>query len=212
MFEGYGHEFEKAYTTSQIDGSAGHYRMVSYSFCGLNFLIRHETDGFISPNEGPSDQLKRPTPSSSKKAQPRANTTAQKVTVLHKGNVVPLESTLEIKTCNKRRSLRFRHIAPQLWVSQTPQLVRAYYDEGRFSQPQVEDVGEEIQEWEHENQKNLKELGALIQEIIRVMKSCGGRGMLRYNLASARLIISSDKDQSDMLPKDLYPKWDEQES
>ncbi|KAG6136608.1 hypothetical protein E4U12_001115, partial [Claviceps purpurea] len=176
------------------------------------FLIRHETDGFVSPNEGPSDQSKSPTPSSGKRAQPRANTTAQKVTVLHKGKIVPLESTLEIKTCNKRRSLVFRHIAPQLWVSQTPQLVRAYYDEGRFSQPQVEDVGDEIQIWERDNQKNLRILGALIQEIIRVMKGCGGRGMLRYDVASASLIISSDKNQSDMLPKDLYSKWNEQKS
>ncbi|KAG5935576.1 hypothetical protein E4U59_005532 [Claviceps monticola] len=146
VFHGHGHEFEKAYTTSQIHSSAGHYRIVSYRFCGLNFLIRHETDGFVSPNEGLLGQSKSPFPSSSRTARPRANTTVQKVTVLHKGNIVPLESTLEIKTCNIRRSLLFRHIASQLWVSQTPQLVRAYYDVGRFSQPQVEDVGDEIQE------------------------------------------------------------------
>ncbi|KAG6022628.1 hypothetical protein E4U40_004491 [Claviceps sp. LM458 group G5] len=212
IFQGHGHEFEKAYTTSQIHRSAGHYRIVSYCFCGLNFLVRHETDGFVSPNEGLLGQWKFPFPSSSRRARPTTNTSLQNVTVLHKGNIVPLESTLEIKTCNKRRLLEFRHVASQLWVSQTPQLVRAYYDEGRFSQPQVEDVGEEIQEWERDNQKNLRILGALIQEIIRVMKGCGGRGMLRYDVASASLIISSDKDQSDMLPKDLYSKWDEQES
>ncbi|KAG6111041.1 hypothetical protein E4U13_005088 [Claviceps humidiphila] len=212
IFHGHGHEFEKAYTTNQIHRSAGHYRIISYCFCGLNFLIRHETDGFVSPNEGLLGQSKSPFPSSSRRAQPTKNTSLQNVTVLHKGNIVPLESTLEIKTCNKRRLLEFRHVASQLWVSQTPQLVRAYYDEGCFSQPQVEDVGEEIREWERNNQKNLRILGALIQEIIRVMKGCGGRGMLRYDVASASLIISSDKDQSDMLPKHLYSKWDEQKS
>ncbi|KAG6198126.1 hypothetical protein E4U25_002080 [Claviceps purpurea] len=211
-FQGHGHEFEKAYTTSQIHRSAGHYRIVSYRFCGLNFLIRHETDGFVSPNEGLLGQSKSPFPSSSRRARPTKKNSPQNVTVLHKGKIIPLESTLEIKTCNKRRSLVFRHIAPQLWVSQTPQLVRAYYVEGRFSQPQVEDVGDEIQIWERDNQKNLRILGALIQEIIRVMKGCGGRGMLRYDVASASLIISSDKNQSDMLPKDLYSKWDEQKS
>ncbi|KAG6132419.1 hypothetical protein E4U38_003388 [Claviceps purpurea] len=212
VFQGHGHEFEKAYTTSQIHRSAGHYRIVSYRFCGLNFLIRHETDGFVSPNGGLLGQSKSPFPSSSRRAQPTKKNSPQNVTVLHKGKIIPLESTLEIKTCNKRRLLQFRHVASQLWVSQTPQLVRAYYVEGRFSQPQVEDVGEEIQKWERDNQKNLMILGALIQEIIRVMKGCGGRGMLRYDVASASLIISSDKDQSDMLPKDLYSKWDEQKS
>ncbi|KAG5972504.1 hypothetical protein E4U58_006506 [Claviceps cyperi] len=212
VFHGHGHEFEKAYTTSQIHRSAGHYRIVSYCFGGLNFLIRHETDGFVSPNEGLLGQSKSPFPSSSRRAQPTKNTSLQNVTVLHKGNIIPLESTLEIKTCNKRRSLLFRYIAPQLWVSQTPQLVRAYYEEGCFSQPQVEDMSEEIKEWECDNQKNLRILVALIQEIISVMKGCSGRGTLRCDVPSASLVISSDQDQSDMLPKDLYSKWDEQKS
>ncbi|KAG5990490.1 hypothetical protein E4U52_004533 [Claviceps spartinae] len=189
IFHGHGHEFEKAHTTNQIHRSAGHYRIISYCFCGLNFLIRHETDGFVSPGEGLLGQSKSSFPSSSRRARPTKNTSLQNVTVLHKGNITPLESTLEIKTCNKRRLLEFRHVASQLWVSQTPQLVRAYYDEGCFSQPQVEDVGEELREWERDNQKILRILGALIQEIIRVMKGCGGRGMLRYDVASASLII-----------------------
>ena len=46
-FRGFGHEFEKAYTTEQISGSTGHHRIISYRFGGLNFLVRHETDGYV---------------------------------------------------------------------------------------------------------------------------------------------------------------------
>jgi hypothetical protein len=46
-FRGYGHEFEKANTTNQISGSTGHHRIISYRFGNLNFIVRHETDGYV---------------------------------------------------------------------------------------------------------------------------------------------------------------------
>jgi hypothetical protein len=46
-FRGYGYEFEKANTTNQISGSTGYYRIISYHFGNLNFIICHETDGYV---------------------------------------------------------------------------------------------------------------------------------------------------------------------
>jgi hypothetical protein len=46
-FRGFGHEFEKAYTIAQISSSTGHYRIISYRFSDLNFIVRHETDGYV---------------------------------------------------------------------------------------------------------------------------------------------------------------------
>ncbi|ORY63856.1 uncharacterized protein BCR38DRAFT_409274 [Pseudomassariella vexata] len=46
-FKGFGHEFEKAYTTSAISGNTGHHRIVSYRFGGLSFIVRHEHFGFF---------------------------------------------------------------------------------------------------------------------------------------------------------------------
>ncbi|OBT84098.1 hypothetical protein VE02_07019 [Pseudogymnoascus sp. 03VT05] len=54
-FKGYGHEFEKAYTTRQIGASTGHHRIITYRFGGLNFIVRHETDdGIESKPDGKS--------------------------------------------------------------------------------------------------------------------------------------------------------------
>jgi hypothetical protein len=44
---GFGHEFEKACTTSKIDGSTGHHRVISYQFSDLKFILRYETDGYV---------------------------------------------------------------------------------------------------------------------------------------------------------------------
>ena len=45
-FKGYGHQFEREYTAEQVHGSTGHHRIISFQFNGLNFIIRHETDGY----------------------------------------------------------------------------------------------------------------------------------------------------------------------
>ncbi|KAG5917079.1 hypothetical protein E4U61_003048 [Claviceps capensis] len=214
-FRGYGHEFEKAYTTNEIGGSTSHYGIVSYRFCGLNFMIRYQTDGFVSTQradsarEALSERLESPTPSSVNKNPPTADPSLKEVIVLRKGHSVPLESVLEIKTRANVGSLEFDDVAPQLWVSQTSKLVRAFHAKGCFLKPQVEDVGAKLKEWELDNQEHLKKLGSLIRKMITVMEGCNGRGILRYDVTTGSLIISRDEGTECMLPEDLYSKWDE---
>ncbi|KAG6057952.1 hypothetical protein E4U17_000713 [Claviceps sp. LM77 group G4] len=227
QYLGYGFEFMKAYTASQIDDSAGHFRIVSYRFCGLNFLICHEPDGFVSPetesvediaHEGVLDRPKSPT--RSRNERPPSSSTVdpslKNVIVRHKGETVPLESIFDIKTRTRGKGLRFRHIAPQLWLSQTSKLVRAFHEEGRFQKPRVEDVEDKLKKWELNNEENLRKLGALIGKIITVMKQKdrggrgrGGRGILRFDIKKGCIMIVRDMDESGMLPEDLYSKWDE---
>lgn len=224
-FKGYGHEFEKAYTTSQIRGGTGHHRIISYCFGGLNFIIRHETDGYV--DVGPkipssnrttgkgqgidslssaleSLSLSRPDTSLS-------DPTGSKLIVKEEGQVVPLESTLEIKTRVFHKPLTIQDIAPQLWVSQTPKLVRAYHRKGRFERPEVQDVSAEIKSWEERNQSDLRKLAALIQKIINVVKGYGGNATIKYDVNGDKLVICK-VDGRKMLPKDLYSKWDEKDN
>ncbi|KAG6057951.1 hypothetical protein E4U17_000712 [Claviceps sp. LM77 group G4] len=216
-YHGHGYEFEKSYTTQQIAGSTSHYSIISYRFCGLNMMIRCQTDAFASSKRGADaaregffDPLDSRTLPPRKRTEPTADTSLKKVKVLKKGKTIPLESIVEIMTCAQVRSLEFDDIAPQLWMSQTPKLVRAYHYGGLFSKPGVEYVGFKVQKWERENQHDLETLGALIEKIIAVMKGCGGGcGKLQYDVATASLIIFRNKDETGMLPEDLYPKWNE---
>jgi hypothetical protein len=221
-FRGYGHEFEKANTTNQISGSTGHHRIISYRFSDLNFIVRHETDGYVmldadtiipSPkskeqeNDSLSSLLESLSLSSTK--SPLITTLAgSRLTIREEGRVVPLESTIELKTRVSHKPLQLREVVPQLWVSQTPKLVRAYHTKGTFQVPEVEDVAVQVQRWEEGNQNDLRKLAALISKIIEMVKGCGGNAAVKYDDKGDKLVVWK-ADGETMLPKDLYSKWDD---
>ncbi|RDW58873.1 hypothetical protein BP6252_13349 [Coleophoma cylindrospora] len=221
-FRGYGHEFEKEYTVNQISGSTGHHRIISYRFGGLKFIVRHETDGYVgtdtrmfsSKANGPSqDDLSSMLGELSLSASladshPNIVPTGSKMIVKEEGKAVPLESTLEIKTRVSHKPIEISEVAPQLWVSQTPKLVRAYHQKGTFQKPVVEDVAARIKTWEECKQNELRKLAALITKITSLAKECGGNAILKYTVEGDKLVLSK-VERKDMLPKDLYLKWDD---
>lgn len=217
-FKGFGHEFEKAYTVSKIRGSTGHHRILSYQLGDLKFVIRHETDGYVSegtgessskPKEPEGDNLSSLLGSLSLSpaiSMPKAVSTGSGLTIKREGQVVPIEATLEIKTRIFRKRLDISEVASQLWISQTPKLVRAYHDKGTFLDPKVEDVTAQIKEWEDRNQANLTKLAVLIRKIIAVARDNGGNAIVRYDVKISKLVVTGF-DGKKMLPKDLYSKW-----
>lgn len=214
-FRGFGHEFEKAYTTEQISGSTGHHRIVSYRFGGLKFLVRHETDGYVGDhNEEPEhDRLSHmlgslSLSSSNDHSSPHyTRSSGSKLTVKREGQVVPLESTLEIKTRVAHKPLQIHEVAPQLWISQTPKLVRAYHQRGTFEETAVEDVMAEVKKWEERHQEDMKKLARLIRKIIEEVKERGGSAIVRCDGQRGKLAFQKSGGKK-MLPKDLYAKWD----
>jgi len=182
-FRGYGHEFEKAYTKSQVSDSTGHHRIISYRFGDLNFVVRYETDGYVATSAGSSankslehDNLTSALDSLSLSPTASHSPTTlagSKLAIIRAGQTVPLESTLEIKTRVSHKRLGISDVAPQLWISQTPKLVRAHHQKGLFETPVVEDVSQDIVRWEQANQKDLERLAALINRILVVAKEIG---------------------------------------
>ena len=217
---GFGHEFEKAYTTDQISGSTGHHRIISYCFGDLNFIIRHETDGYVdtgagkpssSSQESENDSLSRMLGSlalSPGNSTPDTTFHGSKLTVRAEGKITALESTLEIKTRSARRPLDIQEVIPQLWVSQTSKFVIAYHYSGMFQPPNVQDLTSRITKWENDNQADLRKLVALIDKIRDVVKGNGGKAVLEYDVEKQKLVIRKDTGQK-MLPQDLYAKWDD---
>lgn len=218
-FRGFGHEFEKVYTISQINGSTGHHRIISYRFSDLNFLIRHETDGYVDNGTIKSSKARKDSQDvlsdmvgalslSLTDPLPDGTSTVSKLKIKEEGWVIPLESTLEIKTRVQHKPLDVQDIAPQLWVSQTPQLVRAYHQNGLFRRPFVENFTANIKVWEQHKQNELRKLGALIRKIVSLVKQCGGNAVVKYSIEMDKLMIYK-AERKEMLPKDLYKKWDD---
>ncbi|KAI2463761.1 hypothetical protein F4781DRAFT_105746 [Annulohypoxylon bovei var. microspora] len=222
-FRGFGHEFEKAYTTYDISGSTGHHRILSYKFGGLNFIVRHEVDGYVerstemsssSKGRGTDDisglmgSLSLSTTSSGRKATAIAGS---KLVIREEGHAVPIESTLEIKTRVAHKPLSILEVAPQLWTSQTPKLVRAHHSSGVFQEPRVEDVSSDIRRWEQGNQASLKKLAILIEKIIGAVKDHDGRATVKYDGVMGQLVIRPAEEKR-MLPDDLYSKWESRDN
>ncbi|KAI0835101.1 hypothetical protein F5Y06DRAFT_277378 [Hypoxylon sp. FL0890] len=204
-FRVYGHEFERVCTRDKIEGSTGHHRIISYSFGGLNFIVRHETDACVSHISDIS------IPSGSNKAQiqsrPKPSAGGSELAIRQSGEAIFLESTVEIKTHVSHKTLSMHKIVPQLWVSQTPKLVLAYHKEGLFEVPEIEDVSGEIREWERTNQKHLRQLVAVIRRIIDVAKGCDGPVSVNFDKKQDKLVVRK-VDRNPLLPQDLYSKWD----
>lgn len=218
-FRGFGHEFEKAYTTSQISGSTGHHRIISYRFSDLNFIVRYETDGYVeagtsisssNSKEPESDILSSllgPLSLSPTNSPPNITPAGSKLRIQEEGQVVPLASTLEIKTRISHRPLEIQEVAPQLWLSQTGKLVRAYHHKGIFKRPKVEDVAAQVKEWEEHNQANLRKLAAVINKILNAVKGYDGNAIVKYDVQGDKLVVWK-ADRKKILPEDLYSKWD----
>ncbi|VUC28265.1 unnamed protein product [Clonostachys rosea] len=168
QFRGFGNNFEKAYTSSEIAKSTGHHRIISYSFGGLKFIVRHETDGYVKTLSSPDDHPRQTQDETSLDNSPVSSADAayaisgSKLHIRHVGKEVPVESTLKIKTRGVKSRLEISEVVPQLWLSQTPKLVRAYHNKGKFQKPQVEDVTIEIQRWQFGHEEDLRRLNGLI--------------------------------------------------
>ncbi|PMD18503.1 hypothetical protein NA56DRAFT_244940 [Hyaloscypha hepaticicola] len=221
-FRGYSHEFEKANTTNQISGSTGHHRIISYRFGDLSFIIRHKTDRYIkldtntiipSPNsqerenDSLSNLLKSLSLSSSTNSPPTTTPAGSRLTIREEGQVVPLELTMELKTRVSHKPLQLREVVLQLWISQTPKLVRAYYTKSKFQVLEVKDIAVQVKRWEEGNQNNLRKLATLISKILQLVKGYNGHTTIKYNNKGDKLVIRK-ADGDTILPQDLYSKWD----
>ena len=221
-FRGYGHMFEKMCTSRQVSGSTGHHRIISYRFGGMKFIVRHETDGYVSVagtppslqaagNQAPEvDDLSSVLDAlslSPESSDPGITSPiSSKLVIRTEGQAVPLSSTVELKTRVAHRPLSFEDVVSQLWISQTPKLVRAYHTRGVFAVPKVEDVAVQVKAWEDQNQKDLRMLAGLIGKIRDIVRENGVRAILKYDVHGNNLVFLKSGGKQ-MLPEDLYAKW-----
>ncbi|KAF2971581.1 hypothetical protein GQX73_g2027 [Xylaria multiplex] len=219
-FKGFGHEFEKAYTHCQLRDSTGYHQIISYRFGGLSFIVRYEVDGYVSEPtattsntveaDGLAGLLESLSVTTTHNTSQKIHTftpPGSKMVIREEGKVVPLDSTLEIKTRVSHKRLNIYEIAPQLWASQTSKLVRAYHNRGLFQEAKAEDVAKEIKGWELANQEYLKRLVALIKGICNAVRECGGKAVVKYDDSSDEITVVPRVGTERMLPKDLYSKW-----
>ncbi|KAI3530198.1 hypothetical protein CABS02_14580 [Colletotrichum abscissum] len=212
-FKGFGHNFERTYMKG-LAGSTGHHRIISYHFGGMNFLLRHETDGYVADGIDPSTAANESGINNlsdllgSMSVSQARDPTNSRITVVTEGNKpIDVESTLEIKTRAASRKLAMEDVIPQLWLSQTPLLVVAHHHQNYFRDVELRNMKQEVRDWEATNRTILRKLAYLISLIRQVVeKSDSRRAVVRYNGGPAVQLISDVQGRA--LPEDLYSLWD----
>jgi hypothetical protein len=218
-FRGYGHEFKRAHTRNEIPLSTGHQGVVSYSLGSLRLVIRHETNGYLGTETpiraskqesagGDIDSLSESIPISQPSVVGDTTTfpsTSSKLTVCRGGRSIPLKPTLDIKTRAHHKPLGLVDVAPQLWLSQTPNLVRGYHDRRVFKKLMLQDVSATVKWWERKNQDKLGRLLALLISLIAEGKP-HGHVSIRYSASKDRLSVYRCAGVKSF-PDDLYQKW-----
>jgi hypothetical protein len=188
----------------------------------MKLVVRYETDGYIAgpskastasidsrkaiqESDDISSMLKLLSLSPQKPSYAASDKSALRI--IKGGQAIPIESTLEIKTRTSKRRIEIDEVLPQLWVSQTPNLVRAYHRNGLFERPEVEDVSLELKKWGEDHQTDLAKLVILIKNIISVVKESGAKAVIRYDDKCDRLVVWKCQDRRKMLPDDLYSSF-----
>ncbi|KAF2095348.1 hypothetical protein NA57DRAFT_67799 [Rhizodiscina lignyota] len=226
---GYGHTFPENYTSWEPDvkGSESHQRLVQYSFGGLKFLVRFESDGYYKQRV-PGQQSKKPLRLHGEnemsnalqdldafgiKSSQSSSTSNKPLQVMVAGEPIPQSSVFDIKTRWAGRPIDMGDMLPVLWVKQISNVVLGYNDHGIFHDIREQDVQEDVKEWEESHADELKRLVVLIHKIVEFARAEGEGVKLEIN----RPPIGDDGDELeirnqagdgvDALPLEMKVRW-----
>ncbi|KAJ5169704.1 uncharacterized protein N7500_002487 [Penicillium coprophilum] len=190
---GYGHTFPEAYTTwdASVRGSESHQRVLEYEFVGMQCLVRFEADGFLpdlvpeteEPKEdhvSPKDDIDPEETLSSMEEvtivcgpSTTAETASKQLEIAREGRRISQCAIFDLKTRsrNKRNHNTLEEELPRLWVSQTPNFILAHHMSGQFKDIQVQDVRDDVKQWEEAQQPALGKFASLLQMIVSLARS-----------------------------------------
>ena len=222
-FRGFGHEFEKAFTThassrrGQKSESSGHHRIIQYEFGGLVMLVRFETDAHHgqlaavpTPSDNDLDDLTTAIKSVSLKSKDGGgDKKSSQLSVTLQGRNISQDSLIEIKTRVKHRRLVMDEVAPQLFFAQVPHLIVGYHVRGVFQTVEEHNLRDKgvLDKFERDNANELKKVVTVLETIRKeVGKVKGSRAVLLCERGSLCLYERSELDKH-VLPADLLAKW-----
>lgn len=234
---GCGLEFEKAFTTfdDNLRESMSHHRIVTYNLGDLKCMVRFEVDAYIGNGDSESTTPPRmshdnkveeasPIPSPTEPIGIVPSTTSPEgksdnsLQVINRGRTVPDSSVAEIK-CRKHSypnsNYTFRPLWPQLWISQTKNVMVGYHTDGKITVSiPVQDVTDELEKWEIENNQRLRNMIQVIKTAKQfAMNVKGGKCMLIYEKGQQNLKLYERREGDFVLPEGVEERgWRSQGS
>jgi len=215
--QGYGHTFPEAYTSWDVDvrNSTSHQRIIAYSFGGIQFFIRSETDAYLKQSSIKSNSLKESQKENSidnildtmgiDTRQPVEGA----VLKIHKqGTPIAQDHIFDIKTRATHRKYDMEEILPRLWLNQTPNFLIAYHDLGLFTKPKVIPVRDDVLKWQQNNSNDLARFHALVKRIVDVVRDSESRQFeISWDGKGPLCITKQVIEGRNALPADLSALW-----
>lgn len=217
---GYGHSFPEAYTTwpPEVKGSASHQRLIEYTFAGLRFLVRSESDGYLPEKLIPQPRTggSRARVSSNMNLEEATNTllvstfteaASNTLAISSAGYTVPQNAIFDLKTRSVRKEVELAEFFPRLWVNQTPNFILARHDSGVFRDVGIKDVKKDVQQWESANQSVLLRLQSVLNKLIELTGNDGCSRVQVHRIGTGPLQIHEPLKKWSVLPRDLKARW-----
>lgn len=199
---GYGHSFADTHTVwePEVNGSVSHQRIIRYTFGGLNFLVRTESDGYIREALNPDTQHDHAVTSNTlpefhqilAKAHNKSEddicalleaievsnkspSLEKSISVEMKGQQIPQKAIFDLKTRARGtyRPIDMNEVYRRLWVNQTPYFIFAQHVGGCFEPRNMQpiSISNDVLQWEKDHGELLKNYQAILMGIIAASKS-----------------------------------------
>ncbi|KAL8947730.1 MAG: hypothetical protein Q9222_006026 [Ikaeria aurantiellina] len=221
---GFGHSFPEAYTSweAEVKKSESHQRISRYDFGGLNILARCEADGYLKNLLPTGNQAGKAMQSSVKVDLDASLSSAlqmgmqkpqsgEQLTINHGGELVPQKAIFDLKTRSFRKKDQdtLAETLPRLWMAQIPNFILAYHQAGLFDDIRVQDVREEIDDWERDNQDLLGRFGHLLRQIVAFARANKDTKLELRRHDQGDLEVRKQTDDIDMsaLSDEVKERW-----
>ncbi|KAI1470407.1 uncharacterized protein F4812DRAFT_263901 [Daldinia caldariorum] len=203
---GYGHSFLDSFTSyeSKVQETKSHQRIISYSFSGLNCLVRFECDGYLA--NGKDDFATTVTELDDLDL-------AESPAIETAGKIIPQQSIIEIKTRSKARSqtgapVDMNEQLPRLWLRQIPYFITAYHLTGNFEDVQEKAIQQELLDWENSHQSELQRFASILRQLIVEVKRAGHLKLELCRTGSGPLELREQGGKPrEVLPSDWRDMW-----
>ncbi|RPA74651.1 hypothetical protein BJ508DRAFT_33277 [Ascobolus immersus RN42] len=206
---GFGISFENEFAKwpRGLQDSTRHYRVVQYTFCGMNMIVRSEADAaVIKRTPALSGIIKRLTfpIGSCSNQDPVFATPGSSFLVRRSGTVIPESCIADMKTYATSANITATY--SQMWFSNTSYLIRGQHTDGLFENIAPVDCrmsGDEggIICWEKKNEGELRKLGNLLETLRTILKERSGAFTVQY--VDRKALLVEEDPGKDWLPKDV---------
>ena len=212
---GYGHNFEKAFTTAQdeMEESSSHHRVIKYHIGPLECVVRFEVDAYFDDPEVECITEEPELVNSITAAMAQLDVagsqpppeTKHSTKVVQKGVSVSASKLAEIKA---KRAGRFTDALPQLWFGRTPYFMNGNHIKGKVHSVTIVHAESEFAQWEELHQARLRKMVSLLVALKTAVKETqAGAAVLVYDEKGGPLKVYRVKRDGGVLPKETIAKY-----